>query len=283
MKKELKQTIVSGAKLAIPVLLLAGFVVAGAWTDAPANPPANNVAAPINVGTDNQTKLGSLILNASTVAPDQFGLDVFGDSRFFGRVSSDTDVCVESAAETICLTDLYNLSKNYGVQSSTSCSLYYDSMKDVGAAARPGWETPNTPIPASCYSDSGCVIRQEIYSTKGLHRALVVDFYQDSATGIWSSTYNRSGSRTNGNSTSENVVKPIGNKDVGWVLIRDDRKSVTNVGSNKGSNYTEVEKNRLSFYDTWSAYGHKVYFCSSNTVLTEDQEDLGDGSEDGGE
>jgi hypothetical protein len=280
MKKEFKQTVIGTVKMAIPVLLLAGFVVAGAWTDAPANPPANNVAAPLNVGTDNQTKLGSLILNASTVSPDTFGLDVFGDSRFFGRVSSDTDVCVESAAETICLTDLYNLTKNYGVQTSTSCTLYYDSMKDIGVTARPGWETPNTPIPAGCYSDGGCVIRQEIYSRKGLHRALVVDFYQDAATGIWSSTYNRSGSRRNGNATSENVVAPIGRKDLGWVLIRDDRARVANVGANKGSFYVETEANRLSFYDTWSAYGHKVYFCAANTVLTEDEEDLGDGTDE---
>lgn len=265
-------------KIGAPALVLAGFLIAGAWTDAPANPPADNVAAPLNVGADNQIKLGSLVLNASVTNPDAFGLDVFGDSRFFGRVSSDTDVCVESAAETICLTDLYNLSKNYGVQSSTSCSLYYDSMKDIGAAARPGWETPNEPIPAGCYSDSGCVIRQEIYSKKGLHRALVVDFYQDTATGVWSSTYNRSGSRTNGNATSENVVKPIGNSDVGWVLIRDDRARVANVGSNKGSFYVETERNRLSFYDTWASYGQKVYFCAANTVLTEDEVDLGDGA-----
>jgi hypothetical protein len=260
------------------VAILGSVMVAGAWTDAPANPPASNVAAPLNVGADNQTKLGSLILNASTVSPDTFGLDVFGDSRFFGRVSSDTDVCVESSTETICLTDLYNLSKDYGVESSTSCTLYYDSMKNVGAAARPGWETPNEPIPAGCYSDSGCVIRQELYSKKGLHRALVIDFYQDDATGVWSSTYNRSGSRKNGNSTSENVVKPIGNSQVGWVLIRDDRARVANIGSNKGSFYVEAEKNRLSFYDAWSAYGQKVYFCAANTVLTEDEIDLGDGS-----
>ncbi len=61
-------------------LALAGFITVGAWTDAPdVTPPGDNVAAPLNVGEDSQTKLGSLILNADTVSPDLVGLDVFGD------------------------------------------------------------------------------------------------------------------------------------------------------------------------------------------------------------
>lgn len=42
------------------VCMLAGFVYAGAWTDAPTNPPANNVAAPLNVGDNLQIKEGPL-------------------------------------------------------------------------------------------------------------------------------------------------------------------------------------------------------------------------------
>lgn len=51
--------------LFVSVLALVGYNFLGAaWTPAPANPPSNNVAAPINVGTDTQVKNGRLNLRS---------------------------------------------------------------------------------------------------------------------------------------------------------------------------------------------------------------------------
>lgn len=64
-------------RIAIVVVLAAGAIglaswseAAGTWTPAPPSPPANNVDAPINVGTSDQIKLGSLNIgiNSSNVA-----------------------------------------------------------------------------------------------------------------------------------------------------------------------------------------------------------------------
>jgi len=56
MHKNIKYSVIVGG-----VALLAGPLMALAqWTPAPANPPASNVAAPINVGASNQIKSGGL-------------------------------------------------------------------------------------------------------------------------------------------------------------------------------------------------------------------------------
>lgn len=276
--------------LLVAIMTLSGFVVAGAWTDAPANPPANNVAAPLNVGTDNQTKLGSLILNADTVSPDVFGLDVFGDSRIFGRLTSDTDVCIENDLQTICLSDLASSNNSYTLSTSESCDLVYDSMtwqgENIGVAGRTGYVSVE--LPDNCITDgtSGCAIKQEVYKKKTskdptpvIHKVLVNDFWQSATpsndgTGasVWSSTYNRKGTRQNGNTTSTNIVPPIGGEDVGYILIRDDRATMNNTGVQKGSKYNEVDPKWVSMYDSMSGYAQKVYFCNSDTILTPDQE-----------
>lgn len=248
--------------------ILGSVLIAGAWTDAPANPPADNVAAPINVGSDNQTKLGSLILNASTVAPDQFGLDVFGESRFFGKIMTDTDVCIENTAGTICLSDLGGVGPTYGLDTQTSCTLYYDSMKDIGISARPGYETPSDPLPDSCFSPSGCTVKQEIYNSKGIYKLSYINYIQDATDGAWTSTHNRGYGLKNGNTAYHNVLPHVGHKDYGWVLTRDDAPASTNYGSNRGNGYVEQDKNRWSFYDTLSSYGQKIYFCTGNVNLT---------------
>ncbi len=62
------------AKAAV-LLLIVGFGAAtlsaqGTWTPAPANPPANNAAAPINVSLTAQRKFGPLFLGTSAVLSD---------------------------------------------------------------------------------------------------------------------------------------------------------------------------------------------------------------------
>ena len=77
--------------LALATLLGYSFINA-AWTPAPANPPANNVPAAINVGSANQDKLGTLGVN---------GLAVFGSQL------------IESGTPTISLFDNTASSPDY--------------------------------------------------------------------------------------------------------------------------------------------------------------------------
>ena len=66
------KTITQNIKIIILGLVVAGGVgyVSAAWNPAPSNPPANNVDAPINVGSNLQTKLGSLLLGGLGVGGD---------------------------------------------------------------------------------------------------------------------------------------------------------------------------------------------------------------------
>ena len=82
----------STLKIVILALVL-GFGLSYAqavWQGPTATPTGNNVDAPINVGPSYQTKLGSVSINTTTSSPDPYGLDVFGISRFFGKVGIGT-------------------------------------------------------------------------------------------------------------------------------------------------------------------------------------------------
>ncbi|MSR73433.1 hypothetical protein EXS61_02445, partial [Candidatus Parcubacteria bacterium] len=82
----------STLKIVILALVL-GFGLSYAqavWQGPTAPPTGNNVDAPINVGPSYQTKLGSVSINTTTSSPDPYGLDVFGISRFFGKVGIGT-------------------------------------------------------------------------------------------------------------------------------------------------------------------------------------------------
>ena len=68
------------------IIVAAGVTYAFAWTGPTATPPNGNVAAPINVGSSIQTKLGGLILNGSTTSQLSTGLTVFGQSIFDGSI-----------------------------------------------------------------------------------------------------------------------------------------------------------------------------------------------------
>ncbi len=91
-----KQTFSTPTLSALKVIILAlvlglGISYAQAvWQGPTAPPTGNNVDAPINVGPSYQTKLGSVSINTTTSNPDPYGLDVFGISRFFGKVGIGT-------------------------------------------------------------------------------------------------------------------------------------------------------------------------------------------------
>lgn len=71
--------------------MLGAVIVAGAWTDAPLNPPANNVAAPLNVGNLFQVKEGGLQLRGLFVE----GKGVFSTSTY--SIPSNTTLAVNGA------------------------------------------------------------------------------------------------------------------------------------------------------------------------------------------
>lgn len=50
---------------ALSLILICAFIAQGAWVTPTANPPSENLSAPINVGSSNQTKLGALSLNGA--------------------------------------------------------------------------------------------------------------------------------------------------------------------------------------------------------------------------
>lgn len=94
MNKIIKDKLIVGFGTAIAVFtVMAGIQYAvAAWTTAPVNPPNGNVDAPLNVGSSHQVKLGSLSINTDVDNPDQYGLDVFGISRFFGNIEVGSTV-----------------------------------------------------------------------------------------------------------------------------------------------------------------------------------------------
>ncbi len=75
----------------IAMLLGLGMVLGvstlqAAWTAPPDPPPTQNIAAPLNVGLNTQSKLGQLFINTDTAAPYALGLRVFGQAEFEGKV-----------------------------------------------------------------------------------------------------------------------------------------------------------------------------------------------------
>jgi len=64
--------------LLLAVVVLGFASISNAWTGPTDAPPNGNVAAPLNSGITSQSKLGSLLLNTTTVNPFVTGLTVFG-------------------------------------------------------------------------------------------------------------------------------------------------------------------------------------------------------------
>ena len=69
-------------------VLFAGIPVAFAWTSAPANPPKDNVDAPVNISANNQNKTGKLGLG---------GLAIFGKLQLIDGTQGAGKVLVSDA------------------------------------------------------------------------------------------------------------------------------------------------------------------------------------------
>lgn len=78
--------------------MLGAIVTAGAWTEAPLNPPANNVAAPLNIGNAFQIKEGGLQLRGLFVE----GKGVFSTSTYTMPANSTLAVKGAVSANAYC-------------------------------------------------------------------------------------------------------------------------------------------------------------------------------------
>ena len=110
-------------------------------------------------------------------------------------------------------------------------------------------------VPSSCKSDTGCVIKQEIYIKKGNSSVLkLVKQYDYLQTGNkWTSTY-RTGLHVNGDSKYTDIIPPVRELDDRKLYLKDDYYV-------KGKT-DEKDENKWIFIDRSTKYGMKVYICS---------------------
>ncbi len=89
MKKQISPKLVSIIFSVLVVCFAVGFYIYAAWTEPTESPPGGNVSAPVNVGSDDQIKQGSLSLNTAGISPT--GLIVNQDAIFLnGNVGIGT-------------------------------------------------------------------------------------------------------------------------------------------------------------------------------------------------
>ncbi len=143
-----------------------------------------------------------------------------------------------------------------GVPKSSNCVLTYDSLTvdATGGNGKNGtgfrhndykYTSGIKTIPSECFDDVGCVIKQELYDSKGFNTARFYSFYVDSATGKWRSNT----ASANGGDTISSDIIPTWN----YLYLRDDYK---------GTYTTETSKTQFVFIDRTTSYGMKVYICS---------------------
>ncbi len=114
-------------------------------------------------------------------------------------------------------------------------------------------------VPASCKTDVGCIIKQEIYDkNSNLKIVRKYSYSQDSVSGIWWSDYQKSGKYINGDTNTKNIIPAYASS---TILLRDDYYKT---GAN--SDYTkEDSKDQWTFIDKTINYGMKIYICSEQS------------------
>jgi hypothetical protein len=110
-------------------------------------------------------------------------------------------------------------------------------------------------VPAACLTDAGCMIKQEIYDSKGLKLTRQYSYAQY-ASNKWWSTYRTAGTYLNGDTSSVDVIPKYGG-DYALYMRDDYYKSGTNVDYTK-----ETVPTSWTFIDRTGSYGMKVYICS---------------------
>lgn len=155
---------------AVALILVCGFIANGAWVTPTANPPAENISAPLNVGTSNQTKQGSLtISNALTVASSSLfqGIATFtptanNENQFKITNSTGTELFkIDSSNNTATLKDLSigANTMNFGLTSDFKLGIGQvpttNNLEVNGTASSTGNITSSTGfcIGASCITE----------------------------------------------------------------------------------------------------------------------------------
>jgi hypothetical protein len=72
---------------------------AGVWVSAPANPPSNNIAAPINLTNKSQTKTGAVWFNND--GGGSVGVTVGQSARLFSTVSGNAKATIQETADAV--------------------------------------------------------------------------------------------------------------------------------------------------------------------------------------
>lgn len=170
------------------------------------------------------------------------------------------EIEIINADGTTTSLEQYIESKISGVGETTcsSTSIYESgvSFKDESGKYDAGKKT----VPAACKSDAGCIIKQEIYDSKGLKLVRQYQFSQTpdaSSKEKWWSSHKTSGTYTNGDTTSTDIIPSYGG-DTSYLRLRDD------YSSSSDSKTQETSDNEFVFIDRSGSYGMKVYICSES-------------------
>jgi hypothetical protein len=111
-------------------------------------------------------------------------------------------------------------------------------------------------IPSACLSDSGCIIRQVIYDSKGIKLTRQYNYIQYE-TNKWWSSYKTAGTYNNGDSILTDILPSYGGDSA--LYLKDDYYK-------SGTGYTqETSPSTVTFIDRSGVYGMKVYICSEST------------------
>ncbi len=136
---------------------------------------------------------------------------------------------------------------------ATSCNLFYDSYSSEGISfIHPVYEYTVLDVPASCSSETGCVIKEEVYDSGGLRLVRQYNYIQyESASDKenWWSSYQTSGILKNGDTLTHNIIPAYGN-----LFLWDDYYVAGKT--------EDRQKNKWTLIDLHTLLGMKIYVCS---------------------
>ncbi|MDB5258988.1 MAG: hypothetical protein JWO73_196 [Candidatus Taylorbacteria bacterium] len=262
----------------ICILVLAGYSIAKA---APCGAPGTcNAAAPINVGSGLQVKLGGLSVGSFLAAGNSLILGNLGigttsspaNLDVVGKIHASDDICITGPTGERCLSDV---PEDTTVNLTCSTVAALDTMPTTptpattystgltGVANREWWAP--VAMPASCKTDAGCVIKEEIYTAKGLWGVRQFDYVQNSTNNNWWSSYQKRGNYVNGDTLATDVISRSTNSN--------DPNNITTMGMQDDKVVTtaprtvnEHSADTFTSFDTRTDAGMKIYFCSYDSA-----------------
>jgi len=144
-----------------------------------------------------------------------------------------------------------------GASTSMNCEVIYDSYTSGGVAYKDAaykYDYGVKTFPSSCKADSGCIIKQEVYDSKGLKLVRRYTYSQTvregDANDNWWSSYRTVGSYINGDTATTDIIPAYS-----YLYLRDDYYY--------SSGTQERDENKWTFIDKTVLYGMKVYICNT--------------------